>query len=41
VDATEIWHHYAGGPLVLSVHAADAATRDIVLGNDLAAGQVP
>jgi predicted cupin superfamily sugar epimerase len=46
VDATEIWHHYAGGPLVLSIHAADAArsgaaTRDIVLGDDLAAGQVP
>jgi predicted cupin superfamily sugar epimerase len=41
VDATEIWHHYAGAPLVLSVHAADASTRDIVLGDDLAAGQVP
>jgi uncharacterized protein len=46
VDATEIWHHYAGGPLVLSVHAVDgpirdAATRDVVLGDDLAAGQVP
>jgi uncharacterized protein len=41
VDATEIWHHYAGGPLVLSVHAADAATPDVVLGDDLAAGQVP
>jgi hypothetical protein len=41
VDATEIWHHYAGAPLVLSVHVADTATRDIVLGDDLAAGQVP
>jgi uncharacterized protein len=41
VDATEIWHHYAGAPLVLSVHAADAPARDIVLGDDLAAGQVP
>jgi predicted cupin superfamily sugar epimerase len=41
VDATEIWHHYAGAPLVLSVHAADASARDIVLGDDLAAAQVP
>ena len=41
VDATEIWHHYAGAPLVLSVRTADAPTRDIVLGDDLAAGQVP
>lgn len=30
-----------GRPLVLSVHAADAATHDVVLGDDLAAGQVP
>jgi predicted cupin superfamily sugar epimerase len=41
VDATEIWHHYAGDPLRLRVHAGDGPTRDIVLGDDLAAGQVP
>jgi len=42
VDATEIWHFYAGAPLVLSV-AGDASgpARDVTLGPDLAAGQVP
>jgi predicted cupin superfamily sugar epimerase len=41
VDATEIWHHYAGGPLALSIFDGDRPTLDIVLGDDLAAGQVP
>lgn len=41
VDATEIWHHYAGDPLLLSVHVGDDATLDIVLGDDLGAGHVP
>jgi predicted cupin superfamily sugar epimerase len=41
VDATEIWHHYAGDPLLLSVHVGDDATIDIVLGDDLDAGHVP
>ena len=42
VDATEIWHFYAGAPLVLSIAETEAGpARDITLGPDLAAGQVP
>lgn len=42
VDATEIWHFYAGAPLVLSV-AATVAGPAVVrrLGPDLAAGDRP
>jgi uncharacterized protein len=36
VDATEIWHHYAGAPLRLAIHP-----RTVTLGPDLAAGQRP
>ena len=42
VDATEIWHFYAGAPLVLSMAETDAGPAwDHVLGPDLAAGQAP
>jgi len=43
IDATEIWHFYAGDPLELSVVAADGLTPDArhVLGPDVAAGQQP
>lgn len=42
VDAVEIWHYYAGAPLVLFVSATDAGpAHDITLGPDLAAGQQP
>ena len=37
VDAAEVWHHYAGDPLELHVHP----DPPVVLGTDLAAGQVP
>jgi predicted cupin superfamily sugar epimerase len=40
VDAAEIWHWYAGGPLELSI-GGDAGLRRIVLGPDLAAGMRP
>ena len=42
VDAAEIWHFYAGAPLVLSIAgtAAGPATEH-VLGPDLVAGQAP
>lgn len=42
VDATEIWHHYAGAPLILSLapSAAGPATEHR-LGPDLAAGESP
>jgi predicted cupin superfamily sugar epimerase len=41
VDAAEIWHHYAGAPLVISVspNGHDALAHH--LGTDLAAGQRP
>ena len=42
VDATEIWHFYAGAPLALRI-SADAAgpAREVALGPDLAGGEVP
>lgn len=42
VDATEIWHYYAGAPLVLSLSDTDdGPAQDHVLGPDLAKGQYP
>ncbi len=42
VDATEIWHYYAGAPLILSLAETEAGpARDHVLGPDLASGQSP
>jgi predicted cupin superfamily sugar epimerase len=41
VDADEVWHHYAGAPLELSL-SPDGRRRSIVrLGADLAAGERP
>ena len=42
IDAAEVWHFYAGAPLVLetAAHAAAAVTR-LTLGPDLAAGEQP
>ncbi len=40
-DAVEVWHHYAGGPLKISLAAPDGPARDVVLGVDLDAGQSP
>lgn len=42
VDATEIWFHHAGAPLILSVSATDAGPAcDMHLGPDIRAGQSP
>ncbi len=42
VDATEIWHFYAGSSLILSTsESAAGPAADHVLGPDLAAGQRP
>lgn len=42
VDATEIWHYYAGAPAVVSISKTDLGPReDNVLGVDLMAGQKP
>src|SRR6056297_2846618 len=40
VDAAEIWHFHAGAPLRLSI-ADGARLATLILGPDLAAGQVP
>ena len=39
VDATEIWHHYAGGPLELAVSPDGQEVTRMIVGDDLAAGQ--
>ena len=41
VDATEIWHFYAGAPLELSISERGAAGKAYILANDLAKGQSP
>lgn len=41
VDAAEVWHHYAGAPLALTLHAAGRGRTRHVLGADLAAGARP
>jgi predicted cupin superfamily sugar epimerase len=40
IDAAEVWHWYAGAPLVLTV-VEDSERRTIRLGADLAAGERP
>lgn len=40
VDAAESWHYYAGDPLILSI-VENGTRRDIMLGADLAAGELP
>ncbi|GAB5470648.1 MAG: cupin domain-containing protein [Rhodospirillales bacterium] len=41
VDATEIWHWYAGAPLVLSISENGHDAAAFRLGPDFAAGQTP
>lgn len=42
VDATEIWHFYAGAPLILRVAEHDEGPAlTLLLGSDLAAGLAP
>lgn len=41
VDAAEIWHWYAGAPLVLSISANGEDAEAVILGPELAAGQRP
>ena len=41
VDATEIWHHYAGGPLVLTLEEDGGGAREYILGTDFSAGERP
>ena len=41
VDASEIWHWYAGAPLVLRITESDAPPTETVLGNNLTANERP
>src|SRR5437867_2220525 len=42
VDAAEVWHHYAGAPLALTIAARERAPIErVTLGPDLAAGERP
>ena len=41
VDAVEIWHYYAGSPLVLQIAHDGCASHLVTLGPDLATGQRP
>ena len=40
IDAAEVWHHYAGAPLALSV-ATPGMARVIRMGSDIAGGEQP
>ena len=41
VDATEIWHWYAGAPLRLELSASAGTVSSSILGPDLAGGEKP
>ena len=41
IDATELWHFYAGDPLELTREWSDGTADRTVLGPDVAAGQSP
>jgi predicted cupin superfamily sugar epimerase len=41
VDATEIWHWYAGSPLRLRLSDDGVELRELTLGPDIAAGERP
>lgn len=41
VDAAEVWHWYAGAPLLLTLSHDGKARQELVLGPDLATGAEP
>ncbi|HEY0514352.1 MAG TPA: cupin domain-containing protein [Thermoanaerobaculia bacterium] len=41
VDTDEVWHHYAGAPLELTLSADGRERTAVILGPDLAAGERP
>ncbi len=41
IDATEIWHWYAGGPLALSRYEEGRTPETLLLGQNLDAGERP
>lgn len=40
-DAAEVWHFYAGDPLMLKISTDSHEVESVTLGTDLAAGQRP
>jgi hypothetical protein len=40
-DAAEVWHHYSGAPLELSISVDGKTVERLTLGPDLASGQRP
>jgi predicted cupin superfamily sugar epimerase len=41
IDAVEVWHHYAGAPVVLTVSENGHDAQATILGPDIMAGQRP
>jgi len=41
IDAVEVWHYYAGAPLVLEMAGDNAPVRRMKLGLDIAMGERP
>jgi predicted cupin superfamily sugar epimerase len=41
IDAVEMWHYYAGAPLVLEIAAEKGPIRRMKLGPDIATGERP
>jgi len=41
IDAAELWHHYAGAPLILEMASDGGAIRRMKLGPDIAMGERP
>ena len=41
IDAVEVWHYYAGAPLVLEMAAENEPVRRVKLGPDIAMGERP
>lgn len=41
IDAVEVWHFYAGAPLLLETAGAASTVTRVTLGPDLAAGESP
>jgi predicted cupin superfamily sugar epimerase len=41
IDAVEVWHWYAGGPLELQIARERGLRERVMLGSDLAAGERP
>jgi hypothetical protein len=39
IDADEVWHHYAGAPLILTISEDGSETHDLILGKSFERGE--